>query len=225
MEGFSLVELAVGLVIITLLLGMLLVPLGTQMDQQRISETSKQMDQIREAILGFAVTNGRLPCPATATTNTTTVGAGLEARAGTACSISDPTIGVVPWATLGVPETDAWGRRFTYRVFGAFADDPAGGASASFTLTDTANGVVTNGTSNIATEVPAIFVSHGKNGSGGYTADGTRMTLSSNANELSNSNGDATFVSRTLADDFDDVVGWVSPHVLKSRMVAGSRLP
>lgn len=138
MRGFTLVELAVALAVIGLLLGMLIVPLNTQIDQQRINDTQKQSSVIVEAILGFAVANGRLPCPAQATVANTTAGAGLEARTGTACTVALNGQGVVPWATLGVAETDAWGRRFTYRVTTALADDPTGGLQASFTLATTA---------------------------------------------------------------------------------------
>src|SRR5690606_31917220 len=111
-RGFTLIELAVSLMIIALVLGMLVVPLGTQLDQQRIAETQKQLDYVREALLGFAIANGRLPCPAVGATPTGTAGAGLENRTGGACVGAGTSMqGVLPWATLGVPESDAWGRR------------------------------------------------------------------------------------------------------------------
>jgi prepilin-type N-terminal cleavage/methylation domain-containing protein len=220
-SGFTLVELAVVMAIIALLLGMLIVPLGTQMDQQRASETNRQMDQIREAVIGFATATGRLPCPATATTASGVAGAGLENKPGIACGILE---GVVPWATLGVPEADAWGRRFTYRVTSAFADDATGGLSATFLLTDGGDITITDGSATIAQNIPAVIVSHGKNGTGSYGSDGGRFAVGT-ANELENNNGNATFISRTNATDFDDLVVWVSPNVLKSRMVAANRLP
>ena len=220
LKAFTLVELAVGVAIIALLLGMLMVPLGTQMDQRRISETQQQIDQIREAIIGFAIATGRLPCPAIATTVAGTVGAGAENKPGLSCGSSE---GVIPWATLGVPETDAWGRRFTYRVDSNFADDPSG-TLASFSLSDIAGISVTDGSVVIAANVPAVVVSHGKNGFGAFQQNGTQLPGAA-AHELENANGDVTFVSRTNAPDFDDLLGWVSPNILKSRMVAGNRLP
>ena len=40
-------------------------------------------------------------------------------------------------------------------------------------------------------------------------------------------NGETTFVRRPggLADDFDDVVRWVSPNILFSRMIQAGQLP
>jgi prepilin-type N-terminal cleavage/methylation domain-containing protein len=66
-DGFSLVEIAVVLVIIAILVTAIGVPLATQVEQQRTLETQKRIDSVMEAIYGFAISNGRLPCPATLT--------------------------------------------------------------------------------------------------------------------------------------------------------------
>jgi len=218
-QGFTLVELAIGLVIIALLLTMMIVPLNAQVDQRRINDTQRQLNLVTDALIGFAVTNGRLPCPATATLANTAANAGVEI--GNCAAGAD---GVVPWTTLGINETDAWGRRFTYRVTPNFADAPSGGAQSTFTLTDTGTITITNGATAIANQVVAVIVSHGKNGAGAYQQDGTRLAVGT-GNELENANGDNTFVSRTDAPDFDDLVQWLSPAVLKARMVASNRLP
>jgi len=219
-RGFTLVELAISLAIVALLLGMLVVPLSAQVDQARAAETQRQLEMIREAVIGFAMANGRLPCPATPTTPTGTAGAGSENKPGAACGITE---GVMPWVALGVPEADAWGRRFTYRITTIFADD-AGAALSSFTLTDNGDITVTDGATSIATTIPAIIVSHGKNGLGSFGSDGVQRA-GAGGDELENADADTTFVSRANAPDFDDLVIWTSPSVLKSRMVAASRLP
>lgn len=216
-RGFTLVELAVVVAIFGLILGILVVPLSTQFEQQRIGETQRQLESVREAIMGFAIANGRLPCPANATIAAGMPNAGSENLAGLACAAAQ---GVLPWTALGVPETDAWGRRFTYRVTLAFADAPAAGMQASFLITDPADITVTG----IATNLPAIVVSHGKNGLGGYQTSGIPIA-GPGGDEAENSDNDATFVSRPHAPDFDDQVAWVSSNILKSRMVASNRLP
>jgi prepilin-type N-terminal cleavage/methylation domain-containing protein len=68
-RGFTLIEIAIALFIITLILGSLLVPLTTQVAQRKTSDTQKTLEDIKEALVGFAVSNGRLPCPASATSN------------------------------------------------------------------------------------------------------------------------------------------------------------
>jgi len=67
LEGFSLVEIAVVLVIIAILITAVGIPLATQVEQQKTLETQKRLDSVTEAIYGFAISNGRLPCPATLT--------------------------------------------------------------------------------------------------------------------------------------------------------------
>src|SRR5882762_9888999 len=141
-KGFSLVELAVALAIIALLLAGALIPLSTQIDVRNGADTQRSMESVRDAIIGFAQANGRLPCPANGgtpagTVDTTTWPAPI---AGIAAGAEqwDPNnnrcytvFGVVPWATLGVAETDAWGRRLSYRVSSVFADaiSPPGAAT------------------------------------------------------------------------------------------------
>ena len=59
-RGFSLIELAIGLVIVAVLLSSLLVPLVTQVDQRRTAETQRLLDDARSALIGFVAANGRL---------------------------------------------------------------------------------------------------------------------------------------------------------------------
>src|SRR6185295_584121 len=68
-RGFTLIEMAVAVFVIALLLGSILVPLTTQVEQRKISDTQRLLDETREALIGFAAANGRLPRPAVSSSN------------------------------------------------------------------------------------------------------------------------------------------------------------
>lgn len=224
-NGFSLVEMAVVLAIVALLLGGLLPTISAQIEQAKRNETRKQMDEIMAALIGFATshTPPRLPCPAPKATPSGAVGAGVED-----CSIaavSKSINGVLPWVTLGVNETDAWGRRFTYSV----ASAPGGAFGTSFTLTSTGAiniATVAGGTNYVASSAPAAVISHGPNGLGAYLPTGTQITTdATHTDELANSDGSDPFVSHDPGPDYDDMVTWLSPNALFNRLVAAGKLP
>lgn len=54
-QGFTLIELAIVLVIVTILIGGLAMPLSAQIESRRIGETKKIMEEAREAIIGYAM--------------------------------------------------------------------------------------------------------------------------------------------------------------------------
>jgi prepilin-type N-terminal cleavage/methylation domain-containing protein len=226
-KGFTLAELAIAMVIIALLLAGSMLPLSAQIDIRNISDTRRTLDGVKEAIIGFALANGRLPCPANGALATGTTNAGVEQLTGTSCTVSQ---GVVPWATLGVPETDSWGRRFTYHVAPSFADavslatystttatapaspgnqttctptpSPVQSSFALCSLGDAA--VLTRNPSATAavptgTAVAAVLISPGKNGYGGWQTNGIQLTpLPSSDDEASNMNGTTTVPASVL---------------------------
>lgn len=245
-QGFTLTELAVVLFIIALLIGGLLVPLGTQRDLDQRQQTKTVLRDIHDALTGFALANGRLPCPADATIAVGANNAGLEAVSaaggpcacntaatdiatvgGVACSDTAPgsVVGVVPWATLGLPETDVTGGRFTYRVTTRFSrvatgqtdfgcTPAANPTTAAFALCSLGNLSVlpaTGSAAPLAAQTPAVVISHGANG-----------TNTTNADELDNLDGNASFVSNV---NIDDQVIWISTFSLLNRMLTAGRLP
>src|SRR5215470_16101798 len=77
-RGFTLAELAVVVLVIALLLGGLTLTLSTQTELRRIEDTQRTLELAKDALIGFAITRGRLPCPADPTIATGTVNAGVE---------------------------------------------------------------------------------------------------------------------------------------------------
>ncbi len=218
-QGFSLVELTVVLVIVALLSSGLMLGLSAQRDANNYQEAQRQLDNAKEALLGFAITNGRLPCPASPTLANTNANAGKEN-----CAVEH---GVLPWSTLGLPETDPWGQRLTYYARNQFAAAVPAGALASFTLETLGNANIKDAPTSgydIASALPAVIVSHGSRGAGAYLPSGTQLPGAA-GDEAENADADLTFISHTPTDTFDDLVTWIIPTVLKSRMVAVGKLP
>lgn len=245
-SGFSLIEMAVVLFIVVLLLGSLLVPFATQVEQRRIAETQKTLEEIKEALIGYALSHRStgaatpnqpyLPCP-----DADNDGEEDARNALGNCPVAE---GNLPWATLGTTPTDAWGNRFHYRVTDEFSNSFTGfglAATGNLRVCDLAPtaaapascpaGVPSH---TVATMVPAVILSYGKNGFGARNASGNINQAPASADEIENTAAGVAseiFVMRTLtpagtpADEFDDQVAWLSPNILFNRMVAAQRLP
>ncbi|HET7198160.1 MAG TPA: type II secretion system protein [Burkholderiales bacterium] len=114
-RAFTLVEMAVVLAIVGFLLLMGMYTLTAQSEQRAREETQRRLELAQEALLGFAVANGRLPCPASSASS------GAEAL--TAGNCSNPYDGFLPAVTLGFQPVDsdgfaldAWNNRIRYAV-------------------------------------------------------------------------------------------------------------
>lgn len=230
-SGFTLVELTIVLLIVALLISGMLLPLSIQREIQNTSETQRQLAEIKEALLGFAVANGRLPRPATSLAD------GAENPA--PCADDAACTGYLPWSTLGVKKTDAWNKMIRYSATPAHAN-------AVFTLTTIGSKKILTRDSTGTTSyligasgacsltspcAPAVIYSAGKN-NWGVAEDGTALPdeSASNADEDANATAAAAFFSRapsTVASggEFDDLVSWISPNILFSRLVAAGLLP
>lgn len=227
-EGFSLVELTIVLIIVALLSGGLMMTLSSQHNQIQNNEAQAQLQLINDALLGFAMTNGRLPCPADPTI-ASVGGAGNEDKpnANSACNRE---YGAIPWQTLGIKETDPWGNRFTYFVGHEFADpltnaEITNGMRTRFTLSTLGRANILDGQGvSIASNIPAVIVSHGSQGAGAHQSDGSQLPGAA-GEEAKNADVDLNFVSHTPTGNFDDLVNWIVPTVLMSRMVAVGKLP
>lgn len=232
-RGFSLVELAVVLVIIGFLMVSGILAFNAQADQRNYEETVRRLNLAAEQVLAFAIANRRLPCPAAPSAT------GVESPAGGTCT--NPFDGFLPAESIGFPyydseryALDAYNNRIRYAVSAAIVGCSGSSAVPHFTSVDNlkANGmscrpndldVCTSSAcaARVVAAQTAVFVvlSTGKNGAftGSYVAD-----------EIDNTNNDARFVSRTPgggSDTFDDIVLAVPVGVLYSRLTSAGVLP
>ena len=228
-SGFSLVEMAIVLAIVALLLGGLLPTLSGQIEQQRRNETRKQMDEIKEALIGYAIINGALPCPTT-TTDPDNASHGMADPASAVTCTAPASEGYLPWKSLGVAETDAWGIRrsradspwagyWRYRVDPAFASavpfTMATSTSTTLLIQDNAGKALTS-----TSERPvAIIFSTGKNLAADGQNSGFNAIYQSDTPRADDKN------TQGVNEEFDDMMIWVSRPQLISRMVMAGKLP
>ncbi len=241
-RGFSLIEMAVVMLIVGMLLSGLFVALGSSaQNRNRITATS-ELENILEALYGFAQSTGRLPCPATATS------AGVEAPVTTGiCTVAH---GFVPVATLGLQGAvntdgllmDPWGNPYRYSVSmlamginnpfttsagltalfatGAITNPPAGPLCIA--------GAVACGVPIYANTVPALIYSMGAD-FGGYTSAFQTENATFALVPAYSMAADNNFVNADYAEEgasaFDDILVWISPNILFSRLIAAGQLP
>jgi prepilin-type N-terminal cleavage/methylation domain-containing protein len=115
-RGFTLTELAVVFTIVALLLASAMYTLSAQTEGRNIVDTQRRLEDAKELLVAFAIVNGRLPCPASSTSNgdeaPTGGGACTNAYAG---FLPAKAIGFTPVDTLGYG-VDVWGSRIRYAV-------------------------------------------------------------------------------------------------------------
>lgn len=235
--GFSLAEMAVVLLILVVLAGGVVVPLTAQIDQRRRDDTARTLAEIREALIGFAVVNKRLPCPSYVS-DPTSANYGDESYSASlnACVFSGiETDGFLPWRTLGVPEFDSWGStrnatsdpnlgHWRYRVDRNFAKSGTISLSPPTTFGSQLDVRTPGGANrlNTDTERPvAVVFSTGANRTADLDNNPT-FTMSSPPAGYVAAN---TYNAGAVSGNFDDIVVWIGRSQLYARMVAAGVLP
>ncbi len=123
-KGFTLIEIAVVLVIVGLLVGSFIGTFASRVDTTRRDDTKKELEEIKQVLMAYAFTNTNggvlaLPCP-DVTVPPDGVG---DDGAGGFCTSS---VGVLPWVDLGMGMEDSWGNRYNYWVDANFSNDAIG---------------------------------------------------------------------------------------------------
>jgi type II secretory pathway pseudopilin PulG len=241
-RGFTLAEVAIVFAIVALLIGGTVLTLAAQTEARELTDTQRALDAARDALLGFAVANGRLPCPAGAASGGQELPAG-----GGACTITlNPAgpltqPGFLPAVTLGLSGTnpngllpDAWGNPIRYAVTrangNAFTTTNGLKNLGFMSLTpdlvvcvDLPGGPVdpTCGANRVAVNVAVVVYSPGKSflQSGPLGPDEQE-----NLNQAVPVNRNPVFVTHEPRPNFDDLVITLSPNILYNRMIAAGAI-
>lgn len=230
--GFTLVELAVAVVIIGILTSMGMALMNVQLANSAISATKQNQETIKDALIWYLRTNKRLPCPAPNIN-------GLATQ--TTPPACDTYFGFVPYVELGLPRSvalDGWDNFFSYSVTPAWTS-----ATTFHTEAEPDIQIKTRESSdapetNLGKAVVAV-ISYGINGSGAYTSKGRQRAAPEGDDEIANALAASalplpvvsktTLFQRDFTDKsgefgiFDDVVLWLSPsHLLVPLIKDGS---
>ncbi len=235
--GFSLTELAIVMLIVSLLIGGMLMPMAAQQEIKQRQETDTALSAIREALIGYVLMHGYLPCPAPVDLSTAGVEGSRDATTGNCNHATNSRWGLVPWVTLGVGHYDGWNNLIRYSVTPAFSN-----SVTLFTLASTGDITIQTRDSSLtiqtlAQSVPVALLSHGKRAAWAYTGSGTQISDSANDNADEDANGNAASIGTTLIShnptnenasitggEFDDIVVWIPATTLFARLSAAGKL-
>ncbi len=268
-HGFTLIEIAIVLLVVTILLGYTVAMFPVQQELKQYREANREMNLIIESLIGFAQVNGRLPCPDTIAGGSGSVD-GLEDTDDAFVNLTGlpgtdnivdgckAYFGYLPAGTLGLNGNikadgtllDPWGNSYRYAVSDVNADSdsvpttavaidlvsPSGireeGLSAVkpdlFICSDSpVVGNHTNcpaGTTQVAGNVAAVIISTGK--------DRNKVASNIQAENTDNFDDgtlDKVYISSTRSNaagaEYDDIVKWISPNILFSKMIEADQLP
>jgi prepilin-type N-terminal cleavage/methylation domain-containing protein len=222
--GFTLVELAIVLFILTLLMAGAMTPLSRQIVERQSADTRRGLMDVRTALLGHALSHrdaaGRpyLPCPDRREGPQANDGEEDRLPEG-GCAV---TSGNLPWISLGLAGTDAWGNRYTYAVSPAYAHAQAGIVPHPLPAAELK--VCLDERCDRHLLAAAVWLSHGPNGLGALNAAGRHNRPAVGRDEQENADADLVFVHRPPAaadrpgGEFDDLVHWLAPPSLIGRL-------
>ncbi|MGK5061323.1 hypothetical protein [Janthinobacterium sp. LB3P112] len=202
-------------------------------EAERQQRTLATLAQAREALLGFAATNGRLPRPAASALD------GRERAAD--CADDAACSGFLPWVALGVDGVDAWGKLLRYSVTPEMARAPIVSFSAvanRVVLERDARGDFTYVAGQDQCDVsaqclPVVLFSQGKDQHGTAASGVTQInTARGNIDEAANDSASRRFIARPASGNaalpggaFDDMLTWITLPTLYQRMRAARNLP
>ncbi len=229
--GFTLLELAIVLVVLSLITGSFIDPLGEHLESRRRQQTAQLLEYTRQAVIGFAAAHARLPCPALID------GPAIEQQ-----DCTDNSVGVVPAVTLGMQGSidehgrllDAWGQPLRYAVTSADHAERGRVGEPDFltpaemslvgmqhlkpdlTICREHSGSHCTQSKMVASQVPLVIYSLGKDDS-------------VSGHQAGNQDLNKVFVTREFSKNeqqpFDDMVVWLSEHVLFYHLLQAGVLP
>ncbi len=243
-RGFTLIEMAIVLVVIGLILSGGLMAITPIAQNSRVTETKSKLGVIEDALQVYAIQHNCLPCPATATlaTGGANVGQSLpQPLDANGCSTAACTNarGVVPWITLGLSEadvTDAWNMRISYAITaGLQTNGNLDRSSSDYSPLGTlqVSDLTTPAGSAVTAAAAYVLVSHGPDKAFAYGAATGTLQTDPHGSAATDPQGRNAVTSNVnfIQDDtrtvenaayFDDIVRWRTKPLIVQNCGSGS---
>lgn len=228
-RGFSLIELSIVILIISILISGALTVSVKKINNIKEDLTRDHIDKIYKALGHYVSVNGKLPCPASiieVKTNSTSYGAVVGADgdckgSGVYASTTSTELvyGMVPVQILGLGSDvaqDGFGSKIAYIVDRRFTDVAQFGLAASNSGLMTVQELTSNDLIQTnADDIILSLISHGANEAGAFNSNSsTQNSRSSDIDELNNDLGtittpnydDTLIYSSARSEVFDDIV-------------------
>ena len=199
-DGFTLIEMAIVMIIIGILSGGGAFVMGMLTERKARNESIDYLHQGREALLSFASTQGKLP---SADTNQDGIGDGA-------------TAGGFPYLDLKLKPTDFYKRVLRYELNPNLSSDLQATCSALRAGLAGSPGVVDGDGSSTAFSVAAVLVSAGPMDADGDGNISDRVTTGSH--QGNNTTGVPNYLRFPPTDTFDDLVVYLGEHELYSEL-------
>jgi prepilin-type N-terminal cleavage/methylation domain-containing protein len=277
-HGFTLIEIAIVLLVVTILLGYTVAMFPVQQELKQYREANREMNSIINNLIAFAQVNGRLPCP------DTSGGGGSIDGLEDSLDVYDISIagagndniidgcaayfGYLPAKTLGMIGNykssgplkgtllDPWGGSYGYAVS---ESDVSGNTIVDFV---SPNEIRNEGIQNVmnpaALEPPDLFICDDSATTGpdlNCTAASSNPVVSNvaavvislgkdnnitdlttvspiqveNVDDINDGTNDKVYISSSRSNvdgkEYDDIVKWISPNLLFSKMIEADQLP
>ena len=200
-KGFTLIEIAIVMVIIGLLAGGGVSLMGILSERKSRNEASEYLNDAKNALINFAKINGRLPWA----DNT------LDGSEDT-----NITLGFFPYRTLGFRPNDSYSRVLRYELNNNIGTTRSNSCSALRAGLSASPRVVDSDGSTSAFSVAAVLVSAGPkdadNAGSGNLAVFDAVT--SGGYSGNNTNGNPNYIRFPPNDSFDDLVVYISRYEL-----------
>lgn len=200
-NGFTLLEIAVVMVIIGILTGGGISLMRILTERKARNATADYLQQVRTALVGFAADNGRLPWADGNDDGTADTGT---------------TRGTLPYLTLQLAPSDAYKRILNYEVNANLAVSRAGTCSALRASLAGRPRMVDADGSAAAFSVAAVLVSSGPmdaDGNGNVFDDLTAGPFLGN-----NATGTPAYLRHPPVQDFDDLTAYIGGNELSAQV-------